>query len=463
MPGLFQGLEVGKRALLSHQLVLQTIGQNIANVNTPGYTRQRVTIQATRPEELAYGSIGTGVIVTDVRQIRDLFLGQQERDATKSLGQWSYKDKALSEIEALYNEPQDSSLSSLLNAFWDSWSQLATNSDSISNRKAVVATARQLISGFQQLARKLVDLREATDRDVAAMVNDVNEKTASIARLNQQIAAAELSGHRANDLRDAREQITQELSSLIDVRTIDKPNGETVVHMGAMALVDGSQSFAIESQTVNKNGASTSRIVWKGTSVQLKNLSGQLAGVIESRDVLVQQNIDELDKLARTIVEQVNALHVTGYGLNGSTGVAFFDPNFATAATMRLSQDVANDQSKVAAASAITGNNEIALALSELRDAKVMSEGSSSMNDFYSSLVATAGMQAKEASTTSQNFELLVQQISNARQSVEGVNLDEEMANLVKSQHAYDASARVITAMDQALDTVISGMGMVGR
>jgi flagellar hook-associated protein 1 FlgK len=463
MPGLFQGLEIGKRALLSHQLVLQTIGQNIANVNTPGYTRQRVTIQATRPEEVAYGSIGTGVIVTDIRQIRDLFLGQQERDATKSLGQWSYKDKTLSEVEALYNEPQDSSLSSLLNAFWDSWSQLATNSDSISNRKAVVATARQLITGFQQLSGKLTDLREATDRDVASMVTEVNQKTAEISRLNQQIASAELGGHRANDMRDARDQITQELSSLIDVRTIEKPNGETVVHMGAMALVDGSQSFPIESQTTNKKGASTSRIVWKGTSVQLKNLSGQLAGVMESRDVLVQQNIDELDRLARTVVEQVNALHVSGYGMKGSTGVAFFDPNFATAATMRLSQEVANDQGKVAAASVSTGNNNIALAISELRDAKVMSDDTSSMNDFYSSLVAMAGMQAKEASTTSQNFELLVQQISNARQSVEGVNLDEEMTNLVKSQHAYDASARVVTAMDQALDTVINGMGLVGR
>ncbi|MBI5266141.1 MAG: flagellar hook-associated protein FlgK [candidate division Zixibacteria bacterium] len=463
MPGLFQGLEIGKRALLSHQLVLQTIGQNIANVNTPGYTRQRVNIQATNPEEVTYGSVGTGITVTDIRHIRDLFLGQQEQEATKSLGQWSYKDKTLSEIEALYNEPQDNSLSHLLSAFWDSWSQLATNSDSISNRKAVVATAGQLIAGFQQLSRKLMDLREATDRDVTNMVADINQKTADIARINQQIAGAELGGHRANDLRDARDLITRELSSLVDVRTIEKPNGETIVHMGAMALVDGSQSFPIASETANKNGVSTSRIVWKGTSVQLTNLSGQLAGVMETRDVLVQDNLDGLDELAQTIIEQVNAIHVTGYGMNGTTGVAFFDPNFSSASTMRLSQDVANDQGKVAAASVITGDNHIALALSELRDAKVMNENVSSMNDFYSSLVGLAGMKAKEASTTSQNFELLVQQISNARQSVEGVNLDEEMANLVRSQHAYDASARVITAMDQALDTVISGMGVVGR
>jgi flagellar hook-associated protein 1 FlgK len=463
MPGLFQGLELGKRALLSQQLVMQTIGHNIANVNTPGYTRQRVNLQSTLPENMPVGSIGTGVMVTDIRQIRDLFLGQQEQEATKQLGQWSYKDKTLSQIEALYNEPQDNALSDLLSQFWDSWSELATNSDSISNRKAVVATAGQLIAGFHQLGQQLNNLREATDRDVGSMVSDVNQKTAEIARLNQEIGRSELGGQRANDLRDARDRITGELASLIDVRTLEKPNGETVVHMGAMALVDGSQSFAIDQQTVNKNGVSTSQIVWKGTSVRLTNLSGQLAGLAESRDVIIPNNVAQLDELARTVIDQVNTLHVSGYGMNGTTGVSFFDPNFLTAATMRLGQEIVNDSSKVVASSAISGNNNVALAVSELRDTRVMVNGTSSMSEFYNSLVGTIGLQAKDATSTTQNFELLVQQISNARQSVEGVSLDEEMANLIKYQHAYDASARLITAMDQALETVISGMGIVGR
>lgn len=463
MPGLFSGIEAGKRALLTHQMVLQTIGQNIANVETPGYRRQRVNIQASAPEDLRVGSLGTGVQVTDIRHIRDLFLGQQERDATKSLGQWAYKEKTLSEIEAAYNEPQDNSLSQLLTEFWDSWSELATNSDSMSNRKAVVASANRMVAGFQQLSKKLSDIRSAADRDVTDMVSEVNERTAEIARLNQAIVRAEVGGTHANDLRDVRDQVTQELAQLIDVRTIDKPNGGSMVLMGSMTLVDGSQNMPIDYQTENFNGVSTSKIVWKGTNFKLTNLGGKLAGLTESRDELIPQHIADLDELAQTVIQQVNALHLTGYGMSGTTNTAFFDPAATSASTMRLNVEITLDPGKVAASSTNTGNNNIALAMSELRSARVMSNGSGTISDYYDSLVSTAGLQAKEATTTAANYELLVQQINNARQSVEGVNLDEEMTNLVKYQRAYDASARVITAMDQALDTVIGAMGIVGR
>jgi flagellar hook-associated protein 1 FlgK len=203
--------------------------------------------------------------------------------------------------------------------------------------------------------------------------------------------------------------------------------------------------------------------VWKGTNFQLTNLGGKLAGLTESRDKLIPKHIDDLDELARTVIQQVNALHVNGYGMSGTTNVAFFDPISTSAATMRLNIEITLDPGKVVASSTNTGNNNIALAMSELRSARVMSNGTGTISDFYDSLVSTAGLQAKEATTTAANYELLVQQINNARQSVEGVNLDEEMTNLVKYQHAYDASARVITAMDQALDTVIGAMGIVGR
>ncbi len=463
MPGIFSAIESGKRALLTNQAILQTVGQNIANVNTPGYRRQRVNIGATAPESIAQGMLGTGIQVESIRQVRDLFLGQQERDATKSLGQWSYKEKALSEIESVYNEPQDNSMSQLLTEFWDSWSELATNSDSISGRKAVVASASRLVSGFQQLSKKMTDLRDAANGEVTSMVSDINEMTGEIARINQQIARAELDGTSANDLRDARDRVIQDLAQLVDVRTIDKPDGSTSVLMGAMTLVDGPQNMEIDYKTENKNGVNTSRIVWSGTDMQLTNLGGKLAGLTETRDKILPKQISDIDALARTIIEQVNSLHRAGYGMNGTTNVAFFDTTALTAATMRLNSEVELDPSKVAASASATGDNNMALSMSELRLARVMSNGTSTINDYYDAMVANAGLQSKEATTTAANYELLVQQINNARQSVEGVNLDEEMTNLVKYQHAYDASARVITAMDQALDTVISGMGIVGR
>ncbi len=463
MPGLFQGLEIGKRALMTHQMTLQTTGHNIANVDTPGYTRQRVRISATSPEASPKGSIGTGVQVDDINQIRDYFLGEQYRQAQKSLGQWQYKEKSLNQLEGLFNEPNDTAINDLLNQFWASWSDLSTNSDSTNNRTMIIAQAQQLIHGFNQLATSLTELRNATDRDVQNLIADVNSKTNEIARLNRQIATAEVDGSKANDLRDARDLLTDELASIIDVRTMEKPNGSTVVSMGAMSLVDGAESFAIDATVKNVNGQTTSSIVWKGTTVKLRNLSGELAGLTETRDMVIPGYLDKLNNLARGIVERVNTLHMSGFDLNGNSGVAFFDPQYTDAANIRINQDILVDTNRIVASSVATGDNVIALAIADLRNQSTMENSSSTFNNYYNSLVGGLGVESDEAKSFSANYELLVQQIDNSRQSVQGVSLDEEMTNLIKSQHAYDAAARLITTMDEALQTVITGMGVVGR
>lgn len=463
MPGLFQGLEIGKRALLTHQLSLQTIGHNIANVNTPGYTRQRVRITNSMPEQTARHIVGTGIEADDIRHVRDLFLGRQWREANKSLGDWTYQQKTLSQIETLLNEPSENGLGATLDAFWDSWSELSTNSDSVNNRRLILTQANQLIASFRQLAEHLTELREATDSDIRNMVSEVNRLTGEIAQINDHIAEAELGGENANDLRDTRDRLTDELANLIDVRVIEKPNGASVVTMGAMVLVDASDAYEISTEVSNQAGQITNTIVWKGTDVKLWNISGQLAGLVKSRDELIPNALAELDTLAAGMVDNVNALHVTGYGVNGSTGVHFFNPAYRTAATIRLNDELNADINKVAASETAGNDNRLALAIAGLRGQAVMNRNTMTINEFHASLVGDAGVKAREAIAFAGNYELLLHQIDNARQSVEGVSLDEEMSNLVKFQHAYDAAARVITTMDQALDTVISGMGIVGR
>lgn len=463
MAGLFQGLELGKRALLTHQYSLQTIGHNIANVNTPGYTRQRVSIQATYPESSPVGQIGTGVTADRIIQLRDLFLGDQYRDASKSKGEWAYKQKSLTQIESMFNEPQDGSINELLNKFWDSWSSLATNSDSSNNRKLIVAQAEELVNGIRQLATKLNSLQGSINADMVTMTKEVNRYTTQIASLNQQIKTAEIGGEKANDLRDARDLLTDELSDLIDVRTVEKDNGATIVYMGSMILVDGSDSFAIGTKTQNKNGVPISTLIWEDSEYVLKNQHGQLAGLMQSRDVLIPDYIDQLNELSRTLVEQVNSLHSTGYAADGSTGINFFDPNYTDAINISINSAVVENVNLIAAASTPDGDNQLALALSDLRNQAVLDNGSLTINDYYASLVGRLGIETNEATSFTSNYELLVQQIDNSRQAVQGVSLDEEMTNLIKFQQAYDAAARVITQMDQALDTVISGMGIVGR
>jgi len=464
MAGLFQGLEIGKRALLTYQTYLQTVGHNIANVNTPGYSRQRVDIVSTRPESATFGLVGTGVQVADINHVRDLFLGQQFQRENKSLGQWTYKEKILSQIEVFFSEPNDNTLSDLLNGFWDAWSELSTDPSSTNNRVALVEQTNQLTKGFHELATRLNNLRDSVDHDVLEMAGEVNRLTSEIARLNGQIKTRELGKGRANDLRDMRDNLLDELSKLIDVNTIEQGNGKVLVFVGALEIVDGSDAMSIETKVFNDNGTVKHELVWEGTNLGIRNANGQLKGLIDARDEIVPRYIEGLNTLAQELIQQVNTLYSTGYGLDGSTGLCFFDPTFTDAANIRLNPEIAENPDRIAAsASGEVGDNTIALAIQELRDQRVMGNNTTTMNDFYVNLIGKLGAESHEAQSFSENYELLVHQIENARRSVQGVSLDEEMTNLVKSQHAYDAAARVITVIDQALDTVISRMGITGR
>jgi flagellar hook-associated protein 1 FlgK len=220
----------------------------------------------------------------------------------------------------------------------------------------------------------------------------------------------------------------------------------------------------IATNQVNIDGESTHELVWEGTEVTLENSNGQLRGLIDARDEMIPGYIAELDRLARTIVEQVNAIHVTGFGENGSTGVAFFDPDCLEAGNIRLNREITADSSRIAASlSGEAGDQQIAIAIAGLQDVEVMDGNTLTMNDYYNALVGTIGSDSNAASSFAANYELLVQQIDYTRQSIQGVSLDEEMTNMIKYQQAFDAAARVVTTMDQALDTVISGMGIVGR
>jgi len=465
MAGIFQGLEIGKRALLAQQAWLQTIGHNIANANTPGYRRQRVGISTAYPESSPWGPIGAGVQVNDIRHVRDLFLGNQQREALKSLGDWSYKEKTLSQMEAVFNEPFDSGLANSLNEFWNSWSQLSTDPTNSGNRDIVIQSANELISGFRHLSRSLEDQRNAIDRDLVDLTSKVNELVSEIANLNKQITNIEIGNVQANDLRDMRDYLTDELSSMIDVNVVEKDNGASIVSMGAMMLVDGSSIHEISVNTVRHGDRLTHELIWKGTDVKLKNLNGQMAGLIETRDEIIPGYLSQLDELAAAVVEQVNSIHMAGYTVDGQTGIAFFDPNFTSASGIRLNTDLAANNNLIAASSdpdldVLDGEN--ALAISGLRDTNVLSNNTTTINDFYNSIVGSLGVDSREATSFTSNYELLAHQIGNQKQSVEAVSLDEEMTNMIKYQHAYDAAARVIVAMDEAMETLINAMSVLG-
>lgn len=463
MAGLFQGLEIGRRALLTHQLNLQTIGHNIANVNTPGYSRQRVNITSTMPDHLTTGIVGTGVKAVDIRNIKDLFLGEQYRQENKSLGEWTYKEKVLSQIENLFNEPNDDTLSQLMTDFWSSWSDLATGVEGA--RENIVSQANKLTNGFHEIANQLNNLRDSIDRDLSNYTNQINNLTGEIARLNHLIKSQEVGNEHANDLRDQREILLDDLSALVDVNNRENADGTMTVYIGAMTIVSDTKSLDIESVVKNEDGKVTHNLVWEGSNVVLKSAKGQLKGLLDTRDKMIPKYIGELDRLAGTIVSEVNALHSTGYGANDSTDVNFFDPDKVRAIDIQLDSEIVFDSAKIAGSMELgkRDDNRIALEIANLQNKTMLNNGTATMDYYYNSMVSSLGIEVSESKSFKSNYELLVEQINYSKESIQGVSLDEEMTNMVKFQQAYDAAARVITTMDQALDTVISGMGVVGR
>ncbi len=463
MPGLFQGLELGRRALLTSQASLQTIGHNIANVNTPGYSRQRVNISSTLPENNTLGSFGTGVEVKDIQQIRDLFLGNQYRQESKSLGEWTYKEKILSQVESLFNEPNDNTLSDQMNKFWNAWDDFAKDPGSSSTRNQLVSQTKIMTNSFHELTGQVEKLRQSIDSDLNNYTNQINSMTAEVARLNHQIQSLEIGGVRANDLRDSRDLVLDKLASLVDINTNENQSGEMVVYIGAMSVVNGSDALQVESKVANVDGKPTHQLVWEGTDVQLTNMAGQLKALIDSRDVIIPKYLDKLDTLAATMVEQVNAVHMQGQTANGQTNIAFFDTTKTNARDITINPDILSNQLLViSSASGAESDNNLAYEIAKLRDKNVLNNDSISINGFYNTIIGSVGVEANEASSYATNYDLLVQQIEFAKESVQGVSLDEEMTNMIKYQHAYDAAARVITTMDQALDTIMR-MGVVGR
>lgn len=463
MSGLFQGLEIGKRALLTQQLNLQTIGHNIANVDTPGYSRQRVSVTTTSPEYNAFGSVGTGVKASDIRHIKDIFLNEQYRQSSKELGEWSYKEKIYTQIETIFNEPNDNTLGDLITNFWNAWYDFANNPES-STRQQIVSQTNLLNQGFRDMAIQLDTIRDSVDLEISAYSSDINQLTSEIATINHQIGKLELGGTMANDLRDQRDLLVDQLAQIIDVNTIEQPNGQITVYVGAMSIVNGNEALPIEVKVENEDGKLTHNLYWGGTDVLLSNQRGELAALIESRDKIIPKYTEELDKVAQSIISQVNAIHENGMTADGATGIEFFDSSKRTAYTISLSEDIINDYNNiVSSASGLESDNRLAIEIAALNTKGVLNNGTASIKDYYNELVGNIGIETREATSYAENYSLILEQVEFSKESVQGVSIDEEMTNMVKAQHSYDAAARIITTMDQALDTVINNMGLVGR
>ncbi|MCP4581888.1 MAG: flagellar hook-associated protein FlgK [candidate division Zixibacteria bacterium] len=464
MYGINVGLEIGKRALLSQQFSLNVTGHNIANVNTPGYTRQQAMMQSTLPMRSAQGDFGTGVEVVEIRRLRTRFLDEQYRQESESLGRWATLAQGWGQVERIYTEPSDTGFSSILDNFWNSWQDLATNPDSQAARVAVKEQGSLVVNAMHHFTEQLRDFQRSIDEDIQTSVTYVNNVANQIAALNDSIASAELTGHIANDLRDRRDYLVDELATFVNVEATEESNGNFAVRIGGMALVDGNTVSELETVVQEQGINVVSEVKFVNSNAKPEIINGSLSALIETRDEVISGRQQELDELALAIVEQVNQYHSEGYGMDGNTGRNFFDAGTTGAADIELDDLIEQNEGFIASSlNGEIGDNSNALRIAGLRGKRTMNSKSATFGDFYNSMIGTIGVRTREAQNLAENQASLVFHIENNRQALEGVSLDEEMTNMIKFEHAYEAAARVITAMDEALNTIINGMGLVGR
>ncbi|WP_026486332.1 flagellar hook-associated protein FlgK [Caldanaerobius polysaccharolyticus] len=494
MSSLFYGFEIAKTGLFVSQKALDVTGHNVANVNTPGYSRQQVVLEANAPNpyfnmNTAYGSgqIGSGVSVQDISRVRDVFLDMQYRNENKGLGEWQAKSDVLSAVEYIFNEPSDTGIKTVIGQFFDSLQELSKNPESLDARALVRQRAVALADTINHMYSQLEDQQNQLKSQIQATVDQINTYARQIRDLNQQIYKFELSGDKANDLRDKRDYIVDQLSKLVNVKAYETGNGHYRVDIGGRPLVDHITDYEV---SYKPDGANLSDVfTWSidGQAVDVE--SGTLKGMYDmaydnKQGIPYYKN--KLDEFAYTFATKFNEIHRNGYGLDGSTGEDFFKIDTAlyndasyegyskVFAVSDEIQDPTDGLNKIAAAKkddpslpVDTGDNRNVIDLINLRyDPTVFGAGNQNkgtVDDYINSLISGLGVDSQQAKRMAENQTALTQQVDSLRQQVSGVSLDEEMTNMIKFQHSYQAAARMITAIDQMLDTLINNTGVVGR
>lgn len=458
------GLHIGVRALKAQQRALDVIGHNIANVNTEGYSRQRAELATTTPHTMPSmynikqaGQVGTGVEVTQILRIRESFIDERLRDNASLLGEWEQRSKALDEIETIFNEPTDDSLRKALDKFWGSLQELHNNPENGAVRANLRESAGALTDLFSAYHSQLKEYQSALNESVKNQVNQINTIAQRIADLNQNISAVHSTGENANDLMDKRDLLLDQLSKMVNIKVNYDNRGNANVSIGGFALVSGEDYTQLKYEVDSKKNGYVA-VKWAATDNPLQLQSGELKGILDSRDTIAQTYVDQLNDMARNFIREFNHIHQSGYGLNGSTGIEFFKGT--DAATIRVSDailDPINGTNNIAAALSpnLEADGGNAQRLSDLMHKGMLSEDKVSMNDYWGGIITKLGIDSQRATRLMNNSSTINHQLSQQRQSVSAVSLDEEMANLIVFQQAYNAAAKTIATQAEMLETLI--------
>lgn len=625
MQSTFAGIEIGKRSLIAHTTGLTTIGHNLSNASVEGYSRQRIQLGSFDPiyvpglnREATPGQVGQGVTVESVERVHDQILQGRIISQANGRGYWEARDKYLLMVEQVYNEPAETSLRSHMDQFWEAWQDLSLRPEETASRQAVIQRGQTLVGSIHNQYRGLKDIRDMLELEVTATVDRVNGILTDISNLNEQIVKVKAMGDNPNDLLDRRDLLTKELSGLMEITIDNRDPDEFIITTGGFHLIQGRVVSYLSAESDPQNeGYST--VNWAANDAEVNLIGGKLASFVKLRDEDLRSEIQNLDMMSINFVDMVNENHKAGYGLNGKTGIDFFneypfvnnvagnyDSNgdgafdstylfringgnelngseqIGLQGTMQLSgptgnvnidyfptdtvndivkrinlsgsevvarldrnghlqlkaspaagkenpdfvirhleddgqfltgyagiliasgaegafssvqadsvtslrgnglaysvapvphpsgwlevnKTLINDTGSLAAGFGVNGHisnpgdGSAAISIAALRNNDVMVGRLRSFDEYFSSTIANAGLKGEAASRALETEDLIMKDLETMRESISGVNIDEELAQMIKFQHGYSAASRFITEVTKMLDTIINRMGV---
>lgn len=461
--GINDILHTARSGLMVSQTGIRVAGHNVANVNTPGYSRQRVDMNSVGGYNMMPG---LGVNVADVRRVHDQFLERQSNEQRGAFGFMEGRNFIAGQLDSIFLELDDNGVNRAINDFFNSVRELANVPSGLAERRMLIYRAQTLTQRINATATNLESLQRNLNETVTADVGKINALFKELASLNGKLAAFNDPGGlgEASDLLDRRDQVVRELHGLVGGQTFQDSSGAINFMLANRVVVEGANAGSLGTVPGPVLGISLTTIA--GNTVEITEFlrreggHGRLAGTIYERDVLVGGLAAELDQFAFTFANAINALHQSGFGLDGVDGRNFFDPpaGVANAAKdLRVRQGIIDNPDEIAAAqdAGSVGDNRILNLIANLQSDETMM-GGRSFNQFYSDLVNRASTEANHVSTELGYRQAVLDQSEAYRQSVSGVSVDEEMVSLIQFQRAFEASAKMISTVDQMLQTVLS-------
>ena len=623
MANSFAGIEIGKRSLMAHSTQIQTAGHNISNADTEGYSRQRVIVKSFEPiyrpdleRAMVPGQIGQGCDVESINRIKDELLESRIVEQKNVESYWETRDKYYSMIESVYNEPNDVSVRTNMDKFWQGWQELSTYPESDAARLAVVVRGQTLTNSIQQQYKSLRGIGDQINGDIEAVVKQVNDLSHQIASVNGEIVRSKGLGDNPNDLMDRRDLLVEKLSSLINVTVTQKDPDEFMVHTDGQIIVQGSLARQIETVgQLDNNGYG--KLMWSDTKLDAEFHGGTLGALVELRDKDIRTEIQSLNTMALNFADLVNDVHRNAIGKNNTTGLDFFvqhdfvenvngnydrngdgvedtsyifrmtgtnalkmqeqiglsgtmtingasgnidvayfstdtvedvinrindsngevkayldrnsclvlkatssngmeNPDFVIrhvedsgmfltgysgilqgsgadnaydfnranavdvlagaqfavspvlnpSAYIEVNGLIQNDVSSVAAAFknsqgfAEPSDGRAAVEMAAIRNTKIMIGSQRTFDDYFADTITNVGLKGEQAQNQLATQNKIMGDLRDLRDSISGVNIDEELADIIKFQHGYNVAAKFISVQDELLDTLINRLGV---